>query len=68
MDPLLTHLRYTPKEAAQLLRICRTTLDRLIKRGEIRATRTGRCVFIHRDEIERYAKGDSGPQKVRKVS
>lgn len=63
----LTQLRYTAQEAAAILRIHLNTLHRRIHEGRIRAMREGAKYFIHRDEIERYAKGDALPAEPRRL-
>ena len=42
------------EEAAGLLGIGRTTLYELIRRGEVRPIRIGRCVRIPQRELEAY--------------
>ncbi|NEM08730.1 helix-turn-helix domain-containing protein [Geodermatophilus normandii] len=49
-DPLLL----TPEEAAQVLRIGRTTIYALMKAGELRAVHIGRSCRLPRAELERY--------------
>ena len=36
------------------LRVSRTTLDRLVKAGELRAVKIGRRVLFHPEEIEDF--------------
>ena len=51
-DPLLL----TPEEAAELLRLGRTTVYALMKAGEINAVHIGRSCRISRAELERYVR------------
>lgn len=44
----------TRDEAAERLKVSKSTLDRLIANGELRAKRIGRRVVISDDEITRY--------------
>src|SRR4029077_16534945 len=61
MDPILTQLRYTCQEAEDLLRIHVNTLYKHIQSGQIKAARCGGRVFIHREELDRYARGEDTP-------
>lgn len=54
MDRLL----YSRKEAATIISISVRQLDYLIERSHFKVTRIGSRVLIHRQEIERFAKGD----------
>ena len=49
-DPLLL----TPEEAAQVLRLGRTTIYALMKAGELRPVHIGRSCRLARAELERY--------------
>ena len=49
-EPLLL----TPEEAAQVLRVGRTTLYALIKDGNLRPCHIGRSCRVSRAELERY--------------
>lgn len=42
-----------PAEAARLLSVTRRTLDRMVLRGDVRATRVGGCVLVPVRELER---------------
>ena len=50
----------TRKEAAHLLSISVVTLDRYIAMKEIAARRLGSRVFVHRADLERFARHDHG--------
>jgi excisionase family DNA binding protein len=56
-DPLLL----TPEEAAQILRIGRTTLYALMKAGELRPVHIGRSCRLSRAELDRYVKRLQAP-------
>lgn len=47
-------LLFTVDEAADLLRLGRTTLYALIRSGEIRPVHIGRCCRVSRGELDRY--------------
>ncbi|MFC4692268.1 helix-turn-helix domain-containing protein [Geodermatophilus arenarius] len=57
-DPILL----TPEEAAQVLRIGRTTLYALMKAGELRPVHIGRSCRLSRAELERYVRGLEAPR------
>ena len=42
----------TVREAAAALRLSEITIRRMIARGELRATRIGRAVRVHSEELE----------------
>jgi excisionase family DNA binding protein len=48
------------KPAAAILGISRTTLDALVRKGEIRAVRLGGRVLFAHAELERVARGEGG--------
>jgi hypothetical protein len=50
-------LLYTRRESAYLLSISTVSLDRLIKRGELRPTKVGGRVMIAPAELTRFATG-----------
>ena len=54
----------TVAEVAQQLRVNAETVRRLIGRGEIRATRIGRCVRITPAAVEEYIARVTDPPKV----
>ena len=56
-EPLLL----TPEEAAQVLRIGRTTLYALIKDGNLRPVHIGRSCRVSRAELERYVDRRGAP-------
>ena len=68
MDQILTELRYTRLEAAHLLRIHVNTLDHAIRDGRLKVARCGSRVFIHRDELDRYARGENTPSRIRRTA
>ena len=49
-------LLLTPEEAAQVLRIGRTTVYALMKGGELRSVHIGRSCRISQEEVERYVR------------
>ena len=51
----LTPILLSRTEAARLLGIGRTTLDRLVAEGAITTVRIGRRALVHRAEVERFA-------------
>jgi excisionase family DNA binding protein len=55
-----TPLLVAAKPAAALLGISRTTLDALVRKGEIRAVRLGGRVLFAVAELERVARGEGG--------
>ena len=57
-DPLLL----TPEEAADVLRLGRTTVYALMKAGELRAVHIGRSCRLSRSELERYVRGLETPR------
>jgi excisionase family DNA binding protein len=56
--PLHVKLRYTKKEAAQMLSISLRMLDYSIQAGEISVRRDGTKVLITHQELQRYARRD----------
>jgi excisionase family DNA binding protein len=57
-DPLLL----TPEEAAQVLRIGRTTIYALIKSGELHPVHIGRICRLSRAELQRYVRRLEAPE------
>ena len=57
-DPLLL----TPEEAAEVLRVGRTTIYALMKAGELHAVHIGRSCRLSRAELERYVRGLEAPR------
>ena len=56
-EPLLL----TPEEAAELLRVGRTTIYTLMKAGDLRPVHIGRSCRLPRAELERYVRGLEAP-------
>lgn len=50
-------LLLTPEEAADVLRIGRTTVYALMKAGDLRSVHIGRSCRLSRAELERYVRG-----------
>ncbi len=59
-DPLLL----MPEEAAQVLRVGRTTLHALMKAGDLRPIHIGRSCRLSRAELERYVRRLEAPRPV----
>ena len=59
-DPLLL----TAEEAAQMLRVGRTTIYALMKAGDLRPIHIGRSCRLSRAELERYVRHLEAPQAV----
>ena len=57
-------LLLTPEEAAELLRVGRTTVYALIKAGDLHPVHIGRSCRISRAELERYVRLLEGRQQV----
>jgi excisionase family DNA binding protein len=57
-------LLLTPEEAAEVLRIGRTTVYALMKAGELHAVHIGRSCRISRRELERYVRRLEAPEPV----
>ncbi|MBN1217429.1 MAG: helix-turn-helix domain-containing protein [Anaerolineae bacterium] len=53
----------TTKEAAKLLGIAQESVSRLIKRGELKATKFGYAWMIDRNSAEEYLKRIEGKSK-----
>ena len=52
----ITALLLTPEEAAEVLRVGRTTIYALMKAGDLRPVHIGRSCRISRAELERYVR------------
>jgi excisionase family DNA binding protein len=59
--PATLQVLSTRREAAAFLGVSERQLDAWIATGAIRATRLGRLVKIHRDELERIAREGIAP-------
>ena len=62
-DPLLL----TPEEAAEVLRVGRTTIYALMKAGELHAVHIGRSCRLSRAELERYVRRLEAPRAPRRT-
>jgi len=56
--PPSPRLRYTRREAAEILNFSLRTVDYMIARGDIKVLHAGRHVHIHLSEIERVSRRD----------
>lgn len=50
---------FTRAEAAEMLSLSVDSIQELIHRGLLRGVQKGRRVFLHRDELERFAAEDT---------
>ena len=55
-------LLLTPEEAAQVLRLGRTTVYALMKAGDLHPVHIGRSCRLSRSELERYVRGLEAPR------
>lgn len=50
----VSRLAYSMREAAAALGLCERSIWQAIKDGHLKASRIGRSVRIHRDELDRF--------------
>lgn len=62
--PAADALLLTPEEAAEVLRVGRTTIFALIKAGDLRPVHIGRSCRLSRAELQRYVRRLEAPQAV----
>ena len=62
-EPTGDRLLLTPEEAAQVLRLGRTTVYALMKVGDLRPIHVGRSCRLSRAELERYVRGLEIPER-----
>ncbi len=62
-----TSLLLTPEEAAEVLRVGRTTIYALMKAGELHAVHIGRSCRLSRAELERYVRRLETPRAPRRT-
>ncbi len=62
-----TALLLTPEEAAEVLRVGRTTIYALMKAGELHAVHIGRSCRLSRAELERYVRRLEAPRATRRT-
>src|SRR3712207_9292890 len=60
-------LLLTPEEAAQVLRVGRTTIYALMKAGDLRPIHIGRSCRLSRVELERYVRRLENPSQAAPV-
>jgi excisionase family DNA binding protein len=60
----ITALLLTPEEAAEVLRVGRTTIYALMKAGDLQPVHIGRSCRLSRAELERYVRGLEAPRPV----
>ncbi len=59
-----TALLLTPEEAAEVLRVGRTTIYALMKAGDLQPVHIGRSCRLPRAELERYVRRLDAPEPV----
>ena len=59
----MTEKLLTTREALEILRITKPTLLRLIKSGELKATKIGHNYRILSDDLDRFVRGETEEQK-----
>lgn len=57
-------LLLTPEEAAEVLRVGRTTIYALMKAGDLHGIHIGRSCRLSRAELERYVRNMEAPEPV----
>ena len=57
----LDSLPLTKPEAANILKVSASTIERMLKAGELRVVRIGRRCLVGRDSLERILQGDPSP-------
>ncbi len=60
----MTEKLLTTREALEILRITKPTLLRLIKNGELKATKIGHNYRILSDDLDRFVRGETEEVKV----
>ena len=55
------------KDAAGVVSVSLPTLDKLIRRGQVKAIRVGRAVLIPRSSLERFAERGTPARKARRT-
>lgn len=56
----VSRLAYSMREAATALGLCERSIWQAIKDGHLKASRIGRSVRIHRDELDRFLRASQG--------
>jgi putative molybdopterin biosynthesis protein len=60
---ILSEVLYTPQEIADLLRIKKSTVYELIKRGELKCKKIGKQFRVRKDDLEQYLNLDKDDNK-----
>ena len=56
----------TKPEAATMLKVSSSTIERMLKAGELRVIRIGRRCLVGRESLERILQGDLSPESTGK--